>query len=87
MEDYVSESDLFGEEGDGEEASDLDNSEMGDNASEMGEETGMESEMGENGADGGYGQGRRRRRRRLRRRRNGVSVVLSAERVRENMRE
>ena len=56
MEDYVSESDLFGEEGDGEEASDLDNSEMGDNASEMGEETGMESEVGENGADGGYGQ-------------------------------
>ena len=51
VEDYVSESDLFGEEGDGEEASDLDNSEMGDNASEMGEETGMESEMGENGAD------------------------------------
>ena len=29
---------------------------MGDNASEMGEETGMESEIGENGADGGYGQ-------------------------------
>ena len=56
MDDCVSESDLFGEEGDGEEASDLDNSEMGDNASEMGEETGMESEIGENGADGGYGQ-------------------------------